>query len=105
MVKEEKKVEKKKETKKTENENKSEWKKEIVKIDRSAKKQYFNDVSVTCICGNSFTISSSVKWPIKVDVCYDCHPAYTGEISSKVYKWRIEKFLEKQKKIDKIKTN
>ncbi len=65
--------------------------------------QYNQEVAVECICWNSFTVSSVDKWPIKVESCPACHPTYTGKEETKVIKWRMEKFLEKQKKIDDIK--
>lgn len=63
--------------------------------------KYFNDVEVNCICGASFTINTTVPGPIKVETCYKCHPAYNKDkVIKKVAKGRMEKFLEKQKKID-----
>ncbi|MBU0627219.1 50S ribosomal protein L31 [Patescibacteria group bacterium] len=41
---------------------------------------------------------------MKVETCYQCHPVYNQDkVVKKVVKGRMEKFLEKQKKIDKIK--
>lgn len=60
-------------------------------------------VEVSCICWNKFTINSAVKWPIKIDSCPSCNSVYTWFKESKVIKWRMEKFLEKQKKIDSMK--
>lgn len=64
---------------------------------------YNIDVSVECICGNKFTINSSAVWPIKVETCYACHPVYNKDkIIKKVVKGRMEKFLEKQKRMEKM---
>lgn len=66
--------------------------------------KYFKDVEVVCICGAKFTINTTVPWPIKVETCYQCHPVYNKDkVVKKVIKGRMEKFLEKQKKIDAIK--
>jgi len=66
--------------------------------------KYFKDVEVTCICGAKFTINTTIPWPIKVETCYQCHPVYNKDkVVKKVIKGRMEKFLEKQKKIDAIK--
>lgn len=66
--------------------------------------KYFNDVEINCICGAKFTINTSVPWPIKVETCYKCHPTYNKDkVIIKVAKGRMEKFLEKQKKIDTMK--
>ena len=35
------------------------------------------DTKVTCICGNEFTVKSTVK-ELHVEVCDKCHPFYTG---------------------------
>lgn len=65
---------------------------------------YFKDVAVTCICDAKFTINATVPGPIKVETCYQCHPAFNKDrVVKKVIKWRMEKFLEKQKKMDSIK--
>jgi len=65
---------------------------------------YYQDVKVTCICWATFSINTAVPWPIKVETCYQCHPAFNKDkFIKKVVKWRMEKFLERQKKTDKIK--
>lgn len=62
---------------------------------------YFQDVEVNCICGESFKINTSVRGPIKVETCYKCHPIYNKDkVIKKVIKGRMEKYLEKQKRID-----
>lgn len=63
--------------------------------------KYFKDVEVNCICGATFKINSSVPGPIKLETCYKCHPAYNkNQVIKKAAKGRMEKFLEKQKKIE-----
>ena len=64
---------------------------------------YHEEVNVTCICGNTFTVSAAVAGPIKVESCPKCHPIYTGKKETRVVKGRIEKFLEKQKRMDAMK--
>jgi len=65
---------------------------------------FFDNIQVDCICGNSFSIWSTIQWPLKTETCYSCHPAYNKDkVVKKVSKWRMEKFLEKQKKINSIK--
>ncbi len=39
---------------------------------------YFPEAKVTCACGNTFTVGST-KEELRVDICYNCHPFYTGE--------------------------
>ena len=40
--------------------------------------QYYQDAVVTCSCGNTFTTGSTKK-DLKVEVCSNCHPFFTGE--------------------------
>jgi large subunit ribosomal protein L31 len=39
--------------------------------------QYYTDAKVTCSCGNTFTVGSTMK-EIQVEICSQCHPFYTG---------------------------
>lgn len=65
---------------------------------------YFQDVEANCICGANLKINTTVPWPIRVETCVECHPAYNKDkVIKKVAKGRMEKFLEKQKKIDAMK--
>lgn len=64
---------------------------------------YTDDVEVTCLCGASFTVNAAIKGPIKLETCPNCHPVYTGKKETKVIKGRMEKFLEKQKRMDSMK--
>ncbi len=67
--------------------------------------EYNKDVKVQCICGAEFTVNTTVPWPIKVETCYQCHPIFNKDkVVKKVIKWRMEKFLEKQKKMDEMKS-
>ncbi len=40
--------------------------------------KYYADAKVICACGNSWT-TGSTKAEIRVDICSNCHPFYTGE--------------------------
>jgi large subunit ribosomal protein L31 len=53
--------------------------------------------TVKCACGNTFETLSSNK-EIKVAICSNCHPFYTGKQKLVDTAGRIEKF---QKKYDK----
>lgn len=50
--------------------------------------------TVTCGCGNSFTTRSTRK-ELKVDICSQCHPFYTGRLKYVDTAGRIEKFQTK----------
>ena len=40
----------------------------------------YNDLKVTCSCGNIFDTRSTIgKEALSIEVCSKCHPFYTGE--------------------------
>ncbi|HUE70650.1 MAG TPA: 50S ribosomal protein L31 [Pirellulaceae bacterium] len=55
--------------------------------------QYMN-TEVSCSCGNKFTTRSTKK-ELKVDICSNCHPFYTGTMKYIDTAGRIEKFQSK----------
>lgn len=57
--------------------------------------QYFNNATVICVCGNSFT-TGSTRETIHAEVCYKCHPFFTGELKYVDTLGRVEKFQKKQ---------
>ncbi len=59
--------------------------------------KYFDKASVSCSCGNSFTVGST-KENIKVEVCSACHPFYTGKKKILDTMGRVEKFKERMAK-------
>ena len=54
----------------------------------------YHETKVTCGCGNSFTTRSTRK-ELKVDICNQCHPFYTGKLKFVDTAGRIEKFKSK----------
>jgi large subunit ribosomal protein L31 len=56
--------------------------------------KYFQ-TSIVCACGNKFTIGSTQE-SIRVELCYKCHPFYTGEQRFVDTASRIQKFQDKQ---------
>lgn len=57
---------------------------------------YFTDARIVCSsCGNAFQ-AGSTKQSISVEVCYKCHPFYTGEHRFINRKGRVDKFQKKQ---------
>jgi len=57
---------------------------------------YYPEAVVTCVCGNSFTVGSTVP-EIKVEVCAKCHPFYTGQMKYVDTAGRVDKFKAAQK--------
>ncbi|HVV15290.1 MAG TPA: 50S ribosomal protein L31 [Candidatus Paceibacterota bacterium] len=52
---------------------------------------YFPEAKVTCACGNTFTVGST-KEDIRVEICSNCHPFYTGNDKIMDTAGRVEKF-------------
>jgi large subunit ribosomal protein L31 len=53
--------------------------------------KYFQDAQVTCSCGNKFTTGSTKK-DLRVEVCSNCHPFFTGERRMMDTAGRVERF-------------
>lgn len=53
--------------------------------------------TVKCACGNTFE-TGSVKDELKVEVCSECHPFYTGRQKFAERGGRIERFNQKYKR-------
>ena len=55
--------------------------------------EYF-DCTVTCSCGNTFKTSSTKK-ELKVEICSNCHPFYTGKQKLVDSGGRVERFKKR----------
>ena len=55
----------------------------------------YNEIAVTCSCGNKFTTRSTLAKPLHVEVCSSCHPFYTGKQKIVDTAGRVEKFRQK----------
>ena len=54
----------------------------------------FVECKVTCACGNTFTTKSN-KSEIRVDICSECHPFFTGSEKLVDSAGRVDKFKKK----------
>ena len=50
--------------------------------------------TVTCACGNTFT-TKSTKEELRIDICNECHPFFTGSQKVVDTAGRIEKFKKR----------
>jgi large subunit ribosomal protein L31 len=55
----------------------------------------YNELSVTCACGQSFRTRSTHKGDIRVEICSLCHPFYTGRQKLMDTAGRVDKFQKK----------
>nr|WP_201750425.1 50S ribosomal protein L31 [Senegalia massiliensis] len=65
--------------------------KEVILVKEGIHPEY-NTVKVRCACGNEFE-TGSTKEDIKVEICSECHPFFTGR----------QKFIDKGGRVDKFK--
>lgn len=52
------------------------------------------EATVTCACGNTFK-TGSVKEELKVEICSECHPFFTGQQRFSERGGRVERFKRK----------
>ena len=55
----------------------------------------YEEVNVTCSCGESFTTRSTAGKDLSIDVCSLCHPFYTGKQKMLDTAGRVDKFRQK----------
>ena len=58
--------------------------------------EYFQ-TTVSCACGNNFE-TRATKQNIKIEICSNCHPFFTGKHKLIDTEGRVERFLNKYKK-------
>ena len=55
----------------------------------------YESMTVTCTCGNTFETRSTLGHELKVEVCSQCHPFYTGKQKMLDTAGRVSKFKDK----------
>lgn len=55
----------------------------------------YEEISVTCSCGNKFKTRSTAGRALTIEVCSQCHPFYTGKQKIVDTAGRVEKFRQK----------
>ena len=58
---------------------------------------YYHDAVVTCSCGSSFITGSTSK-TLRVDVCSQCHPFYTGTQRLVDTAGQVERFMRRMRR-------
>ena len=53
---------------------------------------------IICGCGNKFTTRATVE-SIRVEICSECHPYYTGKQKFVDAAGRVDKFMKKYGKV------
>jgi len=57
----------------------------------------YTETTVTCACGNVME-TRATKEKIKIEICSNCHPFFTGKHKLLDTEGRVERFLNKYKK-------
>jgi large subunit ribosomal protein L31 len=55
----------------------------------------YAEVTVTCVCGNSFQTRSTMGKDFHVEICSDCHPFFTGKQKLVDTAGRVDRFRKK----------
>ncbi|MFQ5926355.1 MAG: 50S ribosomal protein L31 [Terriglobia bacterium] len=55
----------------------------------------YHEVSVSCACGYSFKTRSTHKGDIRLEICSNCHPYFTGKMKFIDTAGRVERFRRK----------
>jgi large subunit ribosomal protein L31 len=55
----------------------------------------YQDITVTCSCGNTFKTGSTIGHDLQIEVCSNCHPFYTGKQKVVDTGGRVDKFRKK----------
>ena len=63
---------------------------------------YYPNASVKCNCGASVTVGATVE-EIRVEVCSECHPFYTGRSNLVDTAGRVDKFKARTEKAQELK--
>lgn len=56
--------------------------------------KYFPEARIICACGNTFTVGSTSP-ELKVDICSQCHPFYTGEQRIVDTAGQVDRFMKR----------
>lgn len=59
--------------------------------------QWYDEAIITCACGNSFKTGATFE-KLQVEVCYNCHPFYTGQMKYVDTAGRVDAFIAKRSK-------
>ena len=52
----------------------------------------YEEVNVTCACGNSFMTRSTLGEELHIEICSECHPFFTGKQKLVDTAGRVDRF-------------
>ncbi len=57
----------------------------------------YHQITVSCACGSTFQTGSTKEGDLRVEICAQCHPLYTGKSKLVDTAGRVDKFQARQK--------
>jgi large subunit ribosomal protein L31 len=54
----------------------------------------YNVIKVTCACGHTFETRSTHKGDMRVEICSNCHPFFTGKQKLMDTEGRVDRFVK-----------
>ena len=61
----------------------------------------YHQAQVHCVCGTTFTVGSTVD-SIRVEVCANCHPFFTGRQKLIDTEGRVDRFQKKYANVTRV---
>ncbi len=58
---------------------------------------WYPQAKVICACGNAWTVGAAIP-EIRTDVCYNCHPFFTGEQRIVDTEGQVDRFIKRLEK-------
>jgi large subunit ribosomal protein L31 len=58
---------------------------------------WYPQAKVICACGNTWTVGAAIP-EIRSDVCYNCHPFFTGEQRIVDTEGQVDRFIKRLEK-------
>lgn len=58
----------------------------------------YQEINVTCSCGNQFKTRSTLRDSLTIEVCSECHPFYTGKQKLVDTGGRVQRFRDRYKR-------
>jgi len=58
----------------------------------------YEEVNVVCACGNTFKTRSTHKGDLRVEICSNCHPFFTGRQKLVDTEGRVDRFQKQLQK-------
>lgn len=58
----------------------------------------YEEVNVICACGNTVRTRSTHKGDIRIEICSNCHPFFTGKQKLIDTEGRVDRFTKKYQK-------